>query len=207
MMPAVTPRMTTSSMSGRIQNAAPPLRSAALIRPEFPTQTGLVSVLIPTYNRAREVVVAIESALRQTYSNIELIVVDDGSTDDTRRLIAGYDDRVRYLYQENAGVSAARNFAMRHARGEFLAFLDSDDVWKNWRIESQVAALRRHPEAGLAWTDMTAVDDTGRVIDERHLRVMYAAHGKVDIEKTLRQFATLDSLSSAAPVEYSAAAV
>ena len=185
----------------------PRLRSIAPVRPEYPAESGLVTVIIPTYNRAREVATAIESALAQTYQNIELVVVDDGSTDDTRDVVARYGPRVRYFFQRNAGVSAARNLAMRQARGEFLAFLDSDDVWKPWRIESQVTALRRNPEAGIAWTDMTAVDDHGRIIDERHLRVMYAAHGKVDIEVALRQVDTLGGLTVHAPTEYASAAV
>jgi GT2 family glycosyltransferase len=168
---------------------------------------GLVSVVIPTFNRGSLVGRAIESALAQTYQDIEVIVVDDGSTDETHDVVASYRDRVRYVYQTNAGVSAARNAALRKASGEFVAFLDSDDVWKSWRIESQVAALAQHPEVGLAWTDMTAVDDRGRIIDERHLRVMYAAHSRVDVDVRMRQVATLGSLSKAVPPELQDASV
>lgn len=184
-----------------------PLRTGALIQPESPAQPGLVSVVIPTYNRADIISKAIESALAQTYDNVELVVVDDGSTDETRGVVEAYGPRVRYIRQENAGVSAARNRAMRHSRGEFVAFLDSDDAWKPWRIEAQVAALRRHPEAGLAWTDMTAIDGRERVVDERHLRVMYAAHGKVDIEKVMRQVDVLAALSASAPPALASSAV
>src|SRR5436309_1568471 len=188
-------------------NLSHPIRSTTVTRAEFPMHPGLVSVVIPTYNRAAIVGRAIESALRQTYANLELVVVDDGSSDNTRAIVEGFGARVRYLYQENAGVTAARNLAMRVARGEFLAFLDSDDLWQPWRIESQVAALRRHPEAGLVWTDMSAVDRSGKVIDERHLRVMYRAHTRVSVEEKMREVATLGALSPAVPTELASAPV
>ncbi|HEY2379365.1 MAG TPA: glycosyltransferase family 2 protein [Gemmatimonadaceae bacterium] len=166
-----------------------------------------MTVVIPTYNRSAIVGSAIESALKQTYRDLECVVVDDGSSDDTRAVVESYGPRVRYIYQENAGVTAARNLAIRHARGEFLAFLDSDDLWRPWRIESQVAALRRHPEAGLAWTDMTAVERSGHEICERYLRTMYAAHTRVSIEEEMGQVATLGALCAAVPAEHASAAV
>jgi glycosyltransferase involved in cell wall biosynthesis len=166
-----------------------------------------VSVVIPTHNRAQIVGRAIESALAQTHADIQVVVVDDGSTDDTRTVAESYGPRVTYVRQANAGVSAARNFGMRHARGEFIAFLDSDDSWEPWKIEAQFAALTRHPEAGLVWTDMSAVDDCDRLIDARHLRVMYSAYEEVDIENTLRQVDTLGTLSAHVPRELSSAAV
>lgn len=184
-----------------------PLRSLAPLVCDSPARPGLVSVVIPTFNRAAIVGRAIESALAQSYRDIEVIVVDDGSTDGTREVVARYGSRVRYSFQTNAGVSAARNTAMRMATGEFVAFLDSDDVWKPWRVEAQVAALAQHPQVGLAWTDMTAVDDRGTVIDERHLRVMYAAHNRVDVDVRMRQVGTLGSLSANVPAELQGASV
>jgi glycosyltransferase involved in cell wall biosynthesis len=166
-----------------------------------------VSAVIPTYNRAKIIGRALESALGQTHSDIQVIVADDGSSDETRSVAESYGARVTYVRQANAGVSAARNFGMRHARGEFIAFLDSDDSWEPWKIEAQVAALRRHPEAGLVWTDMAAIDDRDRLVDARHLRAMYAAYQKVDIERTLRQVDTLGGLSPGAPPAFSSAAV
>lgn len=161
--------------------------------------TGLVSVVIPSYNRAHIVGRAIESALAQTYAELEVVVADDGSSDDTAALVKQYGPRARYVRQENAGVSAARNLGMRHARGEFIAFLDSDDSWLAWKVEAQLAALRRYPEAGVVWTDMTAIDDAAQVIRDRHLRVMYAAYEKIDIERTLPNVDTLGSLAPNAP--------
>lgn len=164
-------------------------------------QPGLVTVVIPTFNRADIVGRAIESALGQTYRDVEVVVVDDGSSDGTRAVVESYGSRVRYLYQKNAGVTAARNLGISKARGEFLAFLDSDDLWKPWRIESQVAALRRYPEAGLAWTDMTAVERSGGTICARYLRTMYTAHARVKIEDRMRQVDTLGSLCDFVPVD------
>jgi GT2 family glycosyltransferase len=96
---------------------------------------------------------------------------------------------------------------MRHARGEFIAFLDSDDVWCPWKIEAQIEALARHPEAGVVWTDMAAVDDADRLIESRHLRMMYSAYDQVDIEKTLSEVDSLGALTAEVPHELSSAAV
>ena len=91
---------------------------------------GLVSVIIPCYNRADIVRDTIDSILSQSYQNIEAIVIDDGSTDNTWGVISAYNDqRIRYFYQANGGLSAARNSGLEVARGEFIAFLDSDDEW------------------------------------------------------------------------------
>jgi glycosyltransferase involved in cell wall biosynthesis len=87
----------------------------------------MVSVVVPTYNRANVVRASIESVLRQSHANVEVVVVDDGSTDDTQRVVESYGAPVRYLYQANSGVSAARNLGFASARGEFIALLDSDD--------------------------------------------------------------------------------
>jgi len=100
-----------------------------------------VSVLIPTYNRSRLVVNALESIFSQTYDDYEIIVVDDGSTDDTVRTLKPYGERIRYVYQENLGVSAALNTGIRVARGKWLSVLASDDVWLSAKLERQFQAL------------------------------------------------------------------
>ncbi len=183
------------------------LRSSSMIRLDHAPQPGLVSVVVPTYNRAHIVGRAIACALAQTYADIEIVVVDDGSTDDTRAVVEAHGPRVIYVRQPNAGVSAARNFGMRNARGEFIAFLDSDDTWHPWKVEAQIKALKRHPQAGMVWTDMTAADEADSVIGARHLRVMYAAYGKVDIEQALPQVDTLEVVSESAPREFASAPV
>lgn len=101
----------------------------------------LVSVIIPTFNRADTVRRSIDSALDQTYRPLEVIVVDDGSADATRDVLSGYGDRIRPIYQANGGPSVARNTGVSAARGEFIAFLDSDDTWKPAKIERQVSLM------------------------------------------------------------------
>jgi len=107
-----------------------------------------VSAVIPTYNYGRFVVEAVESALGQSWP-VEVIVVDDGSFDDTRQRLAGYGDRIRYIYQENRGLSAARNTGIRAARGEWVAFLDADDVWHRDKTAVQLNAAARAGEFDL----------------------------------------------------------
>ena len=115
-----------------------------------------VSVVIPTYNRADKVRSAIDSVLAQTLSDLEVIVVDDGSSDDTQRLLSvAYGDRIRYFFQTNQGVSAARNKGIREARGEWIAFLDSDDHWEEDKLEWQFKALDQFgPQCGACYTDV-----------------------------------------------------
>lgn len=110
--------------------------------------TPLVSVVIPAYNRATTIRAAVESALRQTVQEIEVLVVDDASSDETAAIASGIGDRrVEVLLRDrNGGASAARNTGIRHARGAFIAFLDSDDVWLEEKLARQLAALRAAPD-------------------------------------------------------------
>jgi len=110
-----------------------------------------VSIVIPTYNRARLLREAIQSALAQTHPDREVIVVDDGSTDETADVIAEFGDAVSYLRQENAGVAAARNHGASVATGDYLHFLDSDDILHPQAIERLLAVMGAHPAAGLAY--------------------------------------------------------
>lgn len=102
----------------------------------------LVSAVIPAFNYGRFVCDAVDSALAQSHPSLEVIVVDDGSTDDTRRRLEPYGSRIRYVYQSNRGLSAARNSGIREARGEWVAFLDADDVWHRDKTAVQLAAAR-----------------------------------------------------------------
>lgn len=112
-----------------------------------------VSVIIPTYNRANYVVEAIESVFNQTYRNMETIVIDDGSTDDTQEKISQLRDRIKYIYQDNRGPAIARNWGIRASQGEFIAFLDSDDVWLAEKLELQIGLLESRREVGLVYSD------------------------------------------------------
>ena len=98
----------------------------------------LVSVIIPTYNRAKTVRNAIDSVLQQTYKNIEIIVIDDGSSDNTAQVLESYRNKVQIIQQENAGPSVARNRGIEIANGDIFCFLDSDDLWLPTKIERQV---------------------------------------------------------------------
>ena len=123
------------------------------------TRPVTVSVVIPTHDRGRVVVEAIESALAQTHPPLEVIVVDDGSTDDTAERVGRLRDaRVRYLRRSHAGVSAARNAGIAAATGDLVAFLDSDDLWKPDKVEAEIAALARYPSAGGVFSDLEKVD-------------------------------------------------
>jgi len=100
-----------------------------------------ISVIIPTYNRATFVTKAIDSVLSQTYKDYEIIVVDDGSTDDTRHVLKPYRDRIRYIYQENRGAAAARNLGIKSSNAKWLAFLDSDDRWLPEKLSFQMECV------------------------------------------------------------------
>lgn len=118
----------------------------------------LVSIIIPTYNNATVVRDAIDSALAQSYQRKEIIIVDDGSTDDTRKALSSYTTRVNVIYQSNSGPGAARNRAVAASRGELLAFLDADDLWLPGKLEAQVEFLSKHPDIGVAYHDWHVVD-------------------------------------------------
>ncbi len=127
-----------------------------------------VSVIIPTYNYARFLATAIRSVLGQTIEDIELIVVDDGSTDNTRDVVAQFesDRRVRYAYQKNQGDAPARVHGLTLATGRYLGFLDSDDYWLPEKLELQLAALRDNPAAGAVHSAvyLDVIDSEQRVI-------------------------------------------
>ncbi|MGD8312533.1 MAG: glycosyltransferase, partial [Gammaproteobacteria bacterium] len=112
-----------------------------------------ISVVIPTWNRASRLAQALESVAGQCLAPHEIIVVDDGSTDDTRALVTGRFGDVHYIYQANGGVSRARNTGIRAATGDWVALLDSDDRWQPAKLERQAAALRQAPASGICHTD------------------------------------------------------
>jgi hypothetical protein len=122
----------------------------------------LISVVIPNYNYARYLGAAVDSALGQTHSELEVIVVDDGSTDDSREILAGYGDRVRVLLQENAGQLAAVNAGVAASRGEIVCLLDSDDVFLAEKVARVEEAFRRAPSPSLVYHQVQTVAADGR---------------------------------------------
>ena len=122
-----------------------------------------ISVIIPTCNRAWTLANAIDSVLAQTLSPKEIIVVDDGSTDDTPDLLAAYGKRIRVFTQPNQGVSAARNLGIRHSTGDFIALLDSDDSWKPEKLACQMDFFFDHPDAMICQTQEIWIRNGKRV--------------------------------------------
>lgn len=121
-----------------------------------------VSVVIPAYNYGRFIVAAVESVLAQSLAPHEVIVVDDGSTDETTQALEPFGDRIRVLQQKNQGVGAARNTGGTHATGDLIAFLDADDMWLPTKLEKQVRRFADDPDLGLVHCGVLEVDAAGR---------------------------------------------
>jgi len=124
-----------------------------------------VSVIIPTYNRSSLLKIAIDSVLMQSYENYEIIVIDDGSNDTTAKLVNSYvSTKIRYFYQKNRGRSAARNLGIKMAHGEYVAFLDSDDMFLPPKLELQVHELDANPSIGLVYSYAKNIDEKGNCL-------------------------------------------
>jgi glycosyltransferase involved in cell wall biosynthesis len=124
--------------------------------------TPLVSVVIPTHNAVKYIGEAVQSAISQTYPRMEILVVDDGSTDETEQMLRSLRDRITYIKQANRGPAAARNTAIRQANGELIAFLDSDDVWNPDKVAEQVAHLLARPQCALVHCDLLYRENNSR---------------------------------------------
>jgi hypothetical protein len=169
-----------------------------------PGTPGLVSVIVPCYNRADIVGETIDSILAQTYANLEIIIIDDGSTDNTRHVVGRYSDsRVRYFYKANGGLSAARNSGLDQAKGEFIAFLDSDYLWYSWKLDAQIRIFSSYPDVGLIWSDMSTFAESGAaVLSPRHLREYYSAYASIALESRHPPAGVLSDLLDSAPQEW-----
>lgn len=139
----------------------------------------MISVVTPAFNAAPYLAQAIDSVLAQTIGDLEIIVVDDGSTDDTARVAAAYGSRVLYLYQSNQGVSTARNRGLKHCRGDLVGFLDADDTWMPQKIKRQLEALTAAPHARMCYT--------ARLVTDRDLK-------PISIEFSSRKASALEDL-------------
>ena len=131
------------------------------------TRSPRVSVIVPVYNGAATVAAALESILAQSFSDFEIVAVDDGSTDDSMKVLERYRPRVRVLTQQNRGPSAARNLGVRNSSGEYLGFLDADDLWRPTFLERTVAALDKDSASVLVYTDLELADSTGLAMGAR----------------------------------------
>ena len=134
--------------------------------------SSLVSFIVPNYNHARYVRLAIDSALAQTYPHFEIIVVDDGSTDDSRAVLSEYGDRIRTIFQANTGLSGARNTGVAAARGDFIALLDADDTIAPTYLERMLGALALHPEADAVYCGFQFVDQDNQPLPQVEKRII-----------------------------------
>ena len=124
----------------------------------------LVSVVIPNYNYAHYLSDCINSILQQSYKNIEVIFVDDGSTDESVLIAKSFSERVKIIVQDHKGVNAARNLGISHAMGKYIAFCDSDDVWLPDKIEKQLDYLEKYPAVGLIYSGISLVNENLKLI-------------------------------------------
>lgn len=122
----------------------------------------IVTVIIPTYNRSKLLIYTIQSVLSQSYRDLGLLIIDDGSTDNTRQAVSAITDpRIKYIYKENGGVSSARNLGLRNATGEFICFLDSDDLWPEIFLQTMIKSLQDNSEYGAAYCMRTRLFEDG----------------------------------------------
>lgn len=144
----------------------------------------LVSVIIPNYNYARYLQQAIDSVLSQTYPNVEVVVVDDGSQDDSAAVLASYGASIKWLRQQNCGVAVARNRGAQASSGDYLAFLDADDYWLPTKLERQMEMYRQDPELGLThcWVEEFS-DRQGALCQRREGLEGWVAHELLLLER------------------------
>jgi len=149
-----------------------------------------ISVIIPAYNAEKTILETINSVIKQTFSDFEIIVVNDGSTDRTVELLQDIkDERLKVFSYENGGASSARNRGIAHATGEYISFLDADDLWTHDKLELQLAALQAHPEAGVAYSWTYVINGEGELL--RTIEHNY--EGNVYGEMLLKSFVTCGS--------------
>ncbi len=151
------------------------------------TEAPLVSVVIPTYNRSAFIARAVDSVLSQSFTDYEIIVVDDGSTDATKKNLKKYGNKIKYVYQDNSGVSAARNTGITIARGEWIAFLDSDDEWRSDYLFKQMERVKEFPETTMQTANCLFIDLDG------------SAETYFDMNGALTEFNGMDYLFIANP--------
>ncbi len=133
----------------------------------------MVSVIIPTYNRSDYLPKTLDSLIAQSFRDYEVLLVDDGSTDNTEQLVRRRPEPIRYFYQPNAGPAAARNYGIKEARGEFVAFLDSDDLWEPRFLGNMVGFLRSNPKIDIAFCQFITINDRDEII-ERNSKKPYS---------------------------------
>ena len=155
----------------------------------------LVSVITPTFNRADFVGECIESVLGQTYPNLEHLLVDDGSTDNTQEIVERYlpDQRLRFARQANSGQATARNMGLGMARGEYICFLDSDNVWKLDKIERQLKLMQQHPAVDVIYGNQEVIDEDGNILPMPEHKRMKRYSGRITDKLLLDNFVSFNT--------------
>lgn len=155
----------------------------------------LVSVIIPTYNRASLLSQAIRSVINQTYKNWQLLIIDDGSADDTRKVVEEFirkDLRIRYFYQENKGQVCAMNLGIKNSKGDYIAFLDDDDEWLPEKLEKQIEKMKSDKLVGLVYTDAIILD--GKTNSNKRSDIAKTQSGFIYEDLLIRNFITASSV-------------
>jgi len=154
----------------------------------------LVSVITPTYNRAETLPFTVQSVLAQTYEHFEYFIIDDGSADGTAEVLAPYltDPRVHYITVPHRGQSIARNVGLHASKGEFVCFLDSDDVWELDKLESELAVFALRPESDIVYGDVRPIDRQGQDVSGRNLPKMKRPSGYVTTDLLNENFIPFD---------------
>lgn len=147
-----------------------------------------VSIIIPTYNRANSISRSVNSILNQTYKDFEIIVIDDGSTDNTEEIISAIsDERVKYYKQKNAGACSARNYGIELSRGEYIAFHDSDDIWYPQKLDKEIDILKKYSEVDVVFCKLVEIKKN----NNKSLRPSYFKEGIVEPVKNLFGIGTI----------------
>lgn len=150
-------------------------------------EKGLVSVVTATYNMAGYIAETLDSILGQDYQNLESIVIDDGSTDNTKEILEPYvtSGRVRVIHQENSGQTVAKNRGIAESRGEFIAFCDADDTWRHDKLTKQVAAFDQNPDIAVVFSDINLIDAQG---EPCHLPTLKRFDGRITAQLMVDNF-------------------
>jgi glycosyltransferase involved in cell wall biosynthesis len=156
-----------------------------------------VSVIIPTYNGAKYIERAITSVMAQSYPSIEAMIIDDGSTDNTKEIVTSfqrqYPGKIKYIYQTNAGPAKARNNGLQSADGEYIAFLDVDDQWLSLKIETQVQLFEENPDVGFVYGPVNFVDEDGQILKD-YVRTIGIHRGDITLDLFMDFFIITSSL-------------
>lgn len=156
------------------------------------SKSPLVSVIIPSYNMAEYLPFAVGSVQAQTHDDLEIWVVDDGSTDNTRQVMEEFtaDSRVHYCFRENGGLPAARNTGIRQSRGDIIGLCDADDMWEPDKLEKQLPVFHGSPRVGVVYTDAQRIDPAGARLPARAWGAEYRVSGQITRQLVLRNVVT-----------------